>query len=174
MPKAGMNAMYYVATFTAIFLWSMSFVATKLAYASFSPFCLGFLRFMIASVILWIMTFREKGPKIPEWRDLAKISLSGFLGITVYFALENVALSMTSASIAAMVVAVYPVIALLLETAFRKSRIVPLKLFGICLSLCGMAILTVNQSRSLVASRAPFVGIGLLSSPASRGVSITC
>jgi drug/metabolite transporter (DMT)-like permease len=161
MPKTGTNAKYYVASLSAIFFWSMSFVATKIAYASFSPLCLGCLRFSIASIILRIMIFREKGKRIPEWRDLAKISLSGFLGITVYFALENVALSMTTASIAAMVVAVYPVITLLLETALRKSRIAPLKLFGICLSLCGMAILTVNRSRSMVASRAPFVGVGL-------------
>jgi drug/metabolite transporter (DMT)-like permease len=161
MLKARTNTKYYVATISAIFLWSMSFVATKIAYASFTPLCLGFLRFLIASIILWIMMLREKGLKILEWCDLAKISLSGFLGITVYFALENVALSMTSASIAAMVVAVYPIITLFLETALRKSKIVLLKLFGIGLSLCGMAILTVNQAQGSVASRAPFVGIGL-------------
>jgi drug/metabolite transporter (DMT)-like permease len=156
-----MKGKYYLLTLAAIVIWSTSFAATKIAYASFSPLLLGCLRFLIASAILGPAMLRERGRRIPERGDLARIALSGFLGITLYFALENVGLSMTSASTAAMVVAIYPVITLLIEAAWRKARVEPIKLLGAGLALAGVVALTAFQPAGVGESAWPVAGIGL-------------
>ncbi|MEE4566118.1 DMT family transporter [Paenibacillus polymyxa] len=96
------NRIYYTSTILALLIWSTSFIATKAAYTTFPPLTLGLSRFIIASIVLGIVLLIKKEQVKVKPKDLATISFSGVLGITLYFSMENIGVSLTTASNAAM------------------------------------------------------------------------
>ncbi|MFS0577090.1 DMT family transporter [Sporosarcina sp. 179-K 3D1 HS] len=137
-PFGGIN-IFVCGAIIAVLLWSTSFVATKVAYASFAPLTLGAVRFCIAAIVLGLIKMMMKKDKVkPTKKDLGLIGVSGLLGTTIYFALENVGLEMTTASNAALIIASYPAITALLELFIFRIRIAGLKGIGIVLAIAGV------------------------------------
>lgn len=137
-----MRRVYYMACISAVVLWSASFIATKLAYNTFAPIQLGAVRTCLAAVLFWLIRQVKNDREKIRKEDRKRIAVSSLFGITLYFALENTGISMTSASNAALIVAAFPAITLLLE--FWVYRLKPAfhKSLGIVLSIIGVAILT--------------------------------
>ncbi|MFB5268452.1 DMT family transporter [Paenibacillus enshidis] len=132
------RSLYLTAAVAAILIWSTSFVGTKVAYHSFPPLTLGAARFLIASVILGVVMLVRKEFALPAPKDLGWMALSGILGTTLYFALENIGLELTTASSAALIVASYPAITALLEFIFYRVKISWLKGLGIVMAIAGV------------------------------------
>lgn len=133
---------YYACIVGAALLWSTSFVGTKLAYATFPPITLGACRFVVASAVLAAALAFKQGFAMPSRGDLLLIALSGALGITLYFTMENIGVSMTSAANAALIVASYPAITTLLELAVYKIRPSKGRVIGIVLAVLGVSVLS--------------------------------
>lgn len=132
------RTLYLIAALIAIMFWSTSFVGTKIAYASFPPLTLGAARFAIASLILGGIVLLRREFVRPAPRDLGLMALSGLLGTTVYFALENIGVQLTTASSAALIVASYPAVTALLELFFYRTRISWMRGLGIALAIFGV------------------------------------
>ncbi|OPH61380.1 multidrug ABC transporter permease [Paenibacillus ferrarius] len=132
------SSFYLIAVIIAILLWSTSFVGTKIAYNSFPPLTLGAARFVIASLILGAIMLSRKEFIRPAPKDIGLMALSGILGTTLYFALENIGLELTTASSAALIVASYPAIAALMEFIFFRVKISWLKGLGIVMAIAGV------------------------------------
>lgn len=144
LSPAGGHRHLFAAIF-AMLIWSTSFVATKLAYASFPPLTLGALRFVIAFVLLAAMATVKKSFAVSSRRDLLIMCGSGALGITLYFALENVGVSLTSASNAALIMASYPAITILMERIAYGVRVSRRKWAGVLLAIVGVALISGMQ-----------------------------
>ncbi len=123
---------------TAILIWSVSFVATKIALKTFPPLGLGLIRFGLAAILLGSFLAIRKDIEKPTPIDLAKLALSGFLGITVYFSLENVGVKYSTASDAALIVSSYPAITMLLETLFFRKKFPAISYIGVGLAIAGV------------------------------------
>lgn len=136
------NGSYLAAAVVAILLWSTSFVATKIAYSSFAPLTLGACRFVLASLALGIVLVVKKQYTRPTLKDTGIMALSGLLGITLYFAMENIGVSLTSAANAALIVASYPAITIILERMVYGVAISWLKGAGVALAMCGVYLLS--------------------------------
>ncbi|NOU70986.1 EamA family transporter [Paenibacillus sp. LMG 31458] len=136
--KAQKSSLYLIAVIIAILLWSTSFVGTKIAYNSFPPLTLGAARFVIASIILGAIMLSRKEFIKPAPKDMGLMALSGILGTTLYFALENIGLELTTASSAALIVASYPAITALLEFILFRIKISWLKGLGIVMAIVGV------------------------------------
>ncbi|MGG4155068.1 EamA family transporter [Peribacillus muralis] len=138
------SSIYLFASIVAVLLWSTSFVATKIAYASFSPLTLGAARFVIAAVILGMILLFKKDKTKPPIKDIGLMSVSGILGTTIYFGLENIGVELTTASIAAIIVASYPAITALMEFLFYKIKISWIKGLGIIIAMLGVFQISYN------------------------------
>ncbi|MGE6378355.1 DMT family transporter [Peribacillus muralis] len=138
------SSIYLFASIVAVLLWSTSFVATKIAYASFSPLTLGAARFVIAAVILGMILLFKKDKAKPPIKDIGLMSVSGILGTTIYFGLENIGVELTTASIAAIIVASYPAITALIEFLFYKIKIPWIKGLGIIIAMLGVFQISYN------------------------------
>ncbi|OBA08237.1 multidrug ABC transporter permease [Paenibacillus polymyxa] len=136
------NRIYYSSTILALLIWSTSFIATKAAYTTFPPITLGLSRFILASIVLGIVLLIKKEHVKVKPKDLATISFSGVLGITLYFSMENIGVSLTTASNAALIVASYPAITSLLEFILYKVKLSKYKICGIALAMIGVYFLT--------------------------------
>lgn len=135
------DSSYFLAAILAIIIWSTSFVGTKIAYASFSPLTLGAARFVIATAVLGIFLMVKKEFTKPKLKDIGLISVSGILGITIYFAMENIGVKLTTASNAALIVASYPAITALFELLLYRTKISWVKLLGITTAIVGVYLL---------------------------------
>jgi drug/metabolite transporter (DMT)-like permease len=134
--------LYYFATILAVVLWGASFIATKIAYQTYAPIQLGAARILLAAIFFRLIRAVKKDRESIQREDLPKVILSGFLGTTLYFTLQNIGVEMTSASNSALIVASFPAMTMLLEYVIYRTRPTLKKLTGIVLSVSGVAILS--------------------------------
>lgn len=139
---------YYLSAVAAIFFWGSSFVATKLAYASFGPLTVCFLRFALSLLILKLVRIIRKDNKKLEKQDVPVLLATGLLGISVYYACENYALTLTSASAASLISGAYPAITALIGALFYHVHVTKKQAAGIALAMAGIVILTSGGSFS--------------------------
>ena len=137
----------YGALILAVLFWGFSFVATKIALQSFSPFCLIFCRFAAASLFFVLLLFHRGAP--PIRRDsFKKLFLLALFQPGLYFFFETYGLQYTSATKTSLIIATTPIIVLLLSIIFLKERLRPLNTLGIAISLAGVSLLIFGSPAS--------------------------
>ncbi|MEU6190499.1 DMT family transporter [Nocardia sp. NPDC047038] len=129
----------------AALLWSSSYAVTKLVLTDVGPLSIGAIRFTLAAVLLGIIMFLRRNPAVrPDARRRRLIYLSGLLGITAYFVLENIGVELSTASDASLIVATYPLMTMLLELVVFRSRMPPLRVGGVLLATLGAFLVVHN------------------------------
>lgn len=128
-----------VALVGSMALFAASFTLTKIAYRDLGPFTLGFLRFGLAALLLtgWFAVTRS-GQRVAR-EDRGKFVLGGLLGVTGYFALENLGVQWSTATDAALLGAAYPAIIVAVDVLLRKTRVGRRTWGGIVLAMIGAA-----------------------------------
>ncbi len=130
----------YLALALAVLFWGLSFVATKVALQSFTPFCLIFFRFFTASIFFIALFWRTGFPPLTK-KAVKSLMLLALMQPGLYFTCETIGLQYTSATKTSLIIATIPVFVLALSAILLKERIRPINLFGIFLSLAGVALL---------------------------------
>ncbi len=98
--------------------WGTSFISTKIAIAEIPPFTLALLRLSLTSAILWPV-FRHLEPATRlDSTGRRRFAITGFLGITLYFCLENMGLRFTTASNASLITSFAPLLSIALSVMF--------------------------------------------------------
>ncbi|MFX0578945.1 DMT family transporter [Nocardia nepalensis] len=129
----------------AALFWSSSYAVTKQVLADVGPLTIGALRFTLAAVLLGIMVRRRRNPVArPDARQRRMIYLSGLLGITVYFVLENIGVELSTASDASLIVATYPLMTMLVELAVFRAGMPLLRVGGVLLATAGAFLVVRN------------------------------
>ena len=106
----------------ASFLWGTSFIAGKFAYETLDPALVVLFRLIIAGVILFPITLRfikENSKSDVDWK---KIALLGFLTYPATFLLQFIGLQYTSASSAATMIGIEPLMIILVGQFFFKEQ----------------------------------------------------
>lgn len=130
----------YLALATAVFFWGLSFVVTKIALQSFTPFCLIFFRFFFASIFFIILLWRTGFPTLTG-NTITSLLLLAIMQPGLYFLCETTGLQYTSATKTSLIIATIPVTVLVLSALFLKERLRPFNVLGIIMSLAGVALL---------------------------------
>lgn len=129
-------------------MWSSSFIATKIAYQAFSPILLCLFRFSISFILLLIYRcITRQHTKIAK-QHLKTVIFSAIGGISIYYTLENTALSLTSASMTSLIEACYPALTILVGILVYHEKTSKRMLSGIACSVAGVVILTGFSSAS--------------------------
>ena len=128
----------------SIMIWSASFIATKFAYASFTPLTLCFIRTGLAALIMLGIRFVRREPLKLAAVDRKPVFLSALFGVAIYYALENIGVSLTSAGNASIITAVYPISTLLVGAMFFHDRIPFRQVTGILIAIGGIVVLTAD------------------------------
>jgi len=135
----------HAALSTTVIFWGLSFASTKVILNSgLPPLTLAFIRFMLASVLLFpALKLLKSETKISK-SNLIPLMLSGFLGVTVYFFFENKGIRLTTASNAALIIAAIPVFTILAEYILYRQSVKLYKIFGVLISIAGVYLLIGN------------------------------
>ncbi len=131
-----------IAAFAAIyFIWGSTYLFIKFAIESIPPFMVGALRFWLAAIILYVWARMSSGikPGARHWRDglVLGVFLLGVGNGCVVWAQQHIA-----SGIAALIVAIVPLLVVLIEW-LRPSgrRPATAALLGVLIGLAGMALL---------------------------------
>jgi len=129
-----------------ICFWASSFVAIKIALTDMAPVALTLGRFIISSVSLGLLAFVKKPQRIrrKDWWLLVVASLAG---VTVYNLALNFGQQTVSAGSASFLINTVPVITTLLAYFFLKEKLKLRTLAGIVVSLVGVSIISLSESK---------------------------
>jgi len=140
-----------------ILFWGISYVSIKITVTEVPPVTTAAIRFVIASVLLWVLLKRvEPGAKLAK-ADILSMVLAGCLGITLYFYFENIGIKLTTAANASLIVTIIPILAIGLDILFFGARVSVIKLIAIAIAIVG-AYLSVTANGQLDLDSANFVG----------------
>ncbi len=122
-----------------VLVWAGSFVFIKLALSAIDPFNLAFYRFLIATPLLYVVTYSLGRLEAPKNEDIAKISILALSGVTLLYVVQFVALEYTSATNAAVLINTSAIF-VALAAPLMGERISRLRLAGVVLSFVGVAV----------------------------------
>lgn len=134
-----------ILNFACVYIvWGSTYLAIKYAIIGFSPFFMAFLRFITASVLLFLLS---------QWRKeksllAVDIKIAGLSGTLLVFANALVCLAEKdlSSGLVAVFVGTLPIWIMLFNWQFFKGERPRLRqVFGIVVSLIGIALLTQSQ-----------------------------
>ena len=126
-----------LAMLATVLIWGGSYISIKVVVAEVPPITMAAVRFLLASLLLYLLLRRiEPGARLAR-RDLPRIALAGLMGVTLYFCFENSGVKLTTASNASIIAALVPILSVLLDMIVFRSRPRPLHFIGIGLALAG-------------------------------------
>lgn len=126
------------ALIIANIIWGASPPIFKWAMRDINPFTLAFLRFTIASVI--VFPFAYKHLKVGK-NDIAEVFLIGFLGVTLNIAFFFLGLKYAPSINATIIGSAGPVFLILAAVLFLKERVKSKLIIGSLTGLIGVALI---------------------------------
>ena len=133
---------HFYAIFT-ILVWGSCFVLTKEMLTTYTAIQIIPLRMALAYVTLWVL--RPKTLKLPRKDELMFI-LIGVAGGSLYFFLQNTALSYTYAANVSILVALAPILTVILAQLFSRSgeRLGKYVYIGAVIAIVGVVLVVLN------------------------------
>ena len=119
-------------------IWGANFSAIKYALRSIPPLAFSASRFVLASLVLWVMVRVIEGPARLPRRGAGALLLLGVVGNTGYQAAFMVGLARTTATNSALILGAMPVMVALLATGFGVERLSGRLWVGMALAMAGV------------------------------------
>ena len=139
----------YIALTLAMFLWSMSFVWSKLAFETYNPFTVLFFRLSTATLTLFAFSKLFGVLQKVKKSDFKVLLFLSFFEPFLYFLGENFGLQLVSASTAAIIIATIPLFMPLLGFYFFNESVSRNNIIGIIISIVGVLFVIINKNFSL-------------------------
>jgi drug/metabolite transporter (DMT)-like permease len=135
----------YLKLFLTAMCWSGTFIAGRLLAGEVSPLSAAFLRFLIAAILLLLLTHRTHGrlPR-PNGRQLAGLTVLGLTGVVSYNLFFFKGLTSVTAGRASVIIAMNPVIITLFAAVLFRESLSRCKVLGVVVSVCG-AVIAISQ-----------------------------
>jgi drug/metabolite transporter (DMT)-like permease len=148
----------WLAIAGVLLLWSSAFAGIRAGLRispaglpgqdGYGPGELALLRFGTASAALAGYALATR-MRLPEWRDLPRICLAGFLGISVYHVALNFGELTVQAGAASLLIAAGPVFTALLSSLFLGERLTRAGWGGILIAFAGVALIALSSGGGL-------------------------
>jgi len=128
----------YVKLFLMAVFWGGTFIAGRVIARDVPPFSAAFSRFVMASALLLLLTWRVEG-RLPAIKrgHIIPIILLGMTGVFGYNIFFFKGLQTISAGRASVIVASNPIIITILSALFFKEKLTLIKAAGILISVTG-------------------------------------
>lgn len=133
----------HLSALITIVIWGTTFIATKILLGNFSPIEILFFRFVIGYLILFIVSPKVLKPR--AWKQELLFAMAGLCGVTLYFLMENIALTYTLASNVGIIVSIAPIFTALLAHFLLDGERLELRFFmGFAAAILGISLVALN------------------------------
>ena len=142
-----------------ILVWGTTYISTKVLLRGFEPTEILMMRFLIGFVVLFVMSPHLLKPQ--GFKTELTFALCGLSGITIYYLLENIALTMTQASHVGVIICTAPFFTVILLRIIGKNE-APLRLtffIGFLLAMAGITLISVNGEEGAVTLRGDLLSL---------------
>jgi len=145
-----------LAIAVTLIFWASAFAGIKVGLNAYSPGHLVLLRFLTASLVLFIYAVITRMP-LPQKRDIPMLLFLGFIGITIYhLALTYGELRVTAGS-ASLLIASAPIFTAILAIFILKERMTFWGWIGVLLSFLGIGLVVRGEGGSVNFEPAAFL-----------------
>ncbi|UAL07173.1 MAG: DMT family transporter [Candidatus Methanogranum gryphiswaldense] len=148
MKDLGEDITGHLLALITILIWGTTFVSTKMLLDYFSPVEILFMRFVIGFAVLVVIC-----PHLLKVRDKKHemyFAAAGLCGVTLYYLLENMALSYTLASNVGVIISIAPFITAIFAHFFIKNEKFRIQFFiGFIIAVAGISLISFNGSNVL-------------------------
>lgn len=156
MKTQGNGRVYFLMVIAAL-VWSGAFIAGKFAVPYVPVFTLTFVRFLIASVVLYpVMKLHTKARPEDSFRLTKKyvplFLFTGIVGMAGYHTLFFMALKYTTAINSSIIGAMNPIVTTVIAAIFARHKTPKIQLAGILLSFVGVLLTITGADLSVLAS----------------------
>lgn len=143
--KNSENLNGYIAAIVTVLIWGTTFISTKVLLTDFKPIEILFFRFVIAIIMLYIICPHRM--KIKDKKQEVYFILAGLSGITLYYLLENIALTYTLASNVGVIVSASPFFTAFFSCILKKNMKSMTKEFiiGFIIAFAGIFLISFND-----------------------------
>lgn len=141
------NNVYYLGLIFVAIIWGVNFGISRYAMEVFSPEVFVLFRFGLAIPILFAILKWTEGSVKVEKRDLLKLAIIGFFGVTVLEILVMYSIKFTTLANASLLnVAPWPIFAALFAPLFTKEVMTPRIVVGGLTALVGVFLIILGGS----------------------------
>jgi len=130
-------------------IWGFDFIAIEYMMGFLSPAMFTFVRLVIGAVLLTACSFIFRGGLRIKREDMPRIFVSGAIGMSVYFTIENLGTGLTSASFSSLIMATVPIFGMIGDRIIYGNKITPLKVVCILASILGVYLLVSGEPMGL-------------------------
>ncbi|MGB4659673.1 MAG: DMT family transporter [Mobilitalea sp.] len=140
------NAAGHLSAFITILIWGTTFISTKILLVDFAPIEILFFRFLLGLAVLVIVYPHRL--KVTDKRHEITFAFAGLCGVTLYYLLENIALTYSMASSVGVIISVAPFFTAVLAHFFLKGEKLKVNFFlGFLVAMIGICLISFNGSR---------------------------
>lgn len=132
-----------------VLAWGMSFVSTEFLLRSMGPMMIVAIRFCLGTLVLFAILKCKKGPARLKKEHIPYFFLAGGIGITAYFYFENIGILNIGATDSVLMISTIPVVTMITDTLFYKSRFGFWNIVSVIGSCLGVALIVLNGGNSL-------------------------
>lgn len=131
-----------------IFIWGTTFISTKILLKAFTPIEILFIRFVIGFFALLVLYPHRL--KVRERKQELYFAGAGLCGITLYFLLENIALTYTFASNVGVIISIAPFFTAIFAHLLLDGEKMRAQFFvGFAVAVAGIVLISFNGSSNL-------------------------
>lgn len=130
----------HIALLLMTVIWAVNFSVTKIALTELTPLAFNAFRFVLATVVMYLV-LRSRGPvPLPARADIPAIAALGIVGNGVYQLFFILGVNRTGAGAASLLLAGTPLVTALLSAALGHERIRPRVWLGVVCTLIGIIL----------------------------------
>ena len=149
----------YFSLVLAMIFWSLTFIWFKIANEVYSPFTIIFIRLVISTSVLLIVSWFASVLQKVRRKDYKWIILLSLFNPFLYFVGESLGLTLVSSTLAAVIVATIPLLVPVGAYLFLNERLNIINVTGIFISFTGVLVVVIRPGFSF--SENP-LGAGLM------------
>lgn len=130
-----------LAFFAIYIIWGSTYLLNKISVSQLPPFFLASVRFLIASIIIFIIA-KSLGISLSiSKKQLLNATIAGFLFLTLGNGLAVLALKYLDSGFAALEISAQPLVILIMMRVFQGKRIKLMSYIGVILGFIGIFLL---------------------------------
>ncbi|MEN6444496.1 MAG: DMT family transporter [Candidatus Cloacimonas sp.] len=136
----------YLKAILAMFFWSATFVWFKIAYQTYLPYEVTFLRLLLASILLFmVMLIGQKREKVQR-NDFLQMMLVAFCEPFMYFIGEANGMRIVSSTLGSLVISTIPIISAVGAFFILKEKLPLCVVLGLIVSTAGVVVMSLGSS----------------------------
>jgi drug/metabolite transporter (DMT)-like permease len=128
-----------------VLIWGGNFTATKLAFTEMSPLAFTAVRFVLGSILMWLVLARKEGWRLPPRDTWWPLIALGLVGNTIYQLCFMTGLHRTTATNSSLILASMPTVVTVGAGLLGFERITPRQAWALVIATLGVLLVVASR-----------------------------